>query len=126
MCVCVCVCLLLCVALCVLFMCFTQVFNLSPDLAITRSLRTFGMGPDSTTILFVLLNGNDTQRNALHNAVQGQLCHNIDASLMNQFDATSARRVYSDVTDDELVSNGWRAAIVNRISCKISRKVEML
>lgn len=102
------------------------VFNVSPDMAITRSLKMFGMSAGVTTdVLFVLVNGSEAQRALVESSIKGDLVTTgIDAALAMSFDSTKARQCY-DVTDVELRVNGWRNAIVNRISCKVSKKSEM-
>lgn len=101
------------------------VFNLGPDYAITRSLQTFGIGKDTTDILVCLINANEEKIVSVCEKIDGTRQNgNLDEKLDALYDKEKLISLY-DITKKES-EKSIENAIINRISCKISKKLEIL
>ena len=99
------------------------VFNLSPDHAITKSLKMFGVSDTSDAVLVCVLNGTHEQRDAAFSLVDGE---RVGLECLAQIcDVAAVRDVYQ-ITKAEIEVTALTDAVINRISSKISKKVELV
>ena len=99
------------------------VFNLSPDNAITRSLKTFGISNTSETVLICLINATDAQRAAAENLIQGSLVP--EARVEGVCHSELIKTTYQ-IESVEIEANSLVNAVLNRISSKVSKKNDMI
>lgn len=100
------------------------VFCLSPDNAISRSLKTFGVSETSDCVLVCLVNATEEQRHAALRLVEGELAKDVDAGLREVCDVAAVREAYQ-VTAVESAVTPLQDAVINRISAKVSKKSEL-
>ncbi len=99
-------------------------FNLSPDNAITRSLKTFGVSEATDCVLVCVLNGTLAGRDATLRLVEGE---RVDpASGLAELCNVAAVRVLYQVTDLEMQVTSLQDAVVNRISAKLRKKADLV
>ncbi len=97
-------------------------FNLSPDHAITRSLKLFGVSESSDVVLVCVLNASETQKAAKFALVEGE---EMAVSRLDEVcDQVLVKETYQ-ITKEESEITPISDAVVNRISAKISKKVNL-
>lgn len=98
------------------------VFNLSPDNAIATSLKTFGISEKTSSVLLCLVNATPEQRDKAFKMIVGDAVPNVDSALTKECDINTIRELYK-INKVEEQANGIVNAIINRISCKVSKKL---
>eukprot|EP01089_Gocevia_fonbrunei_P000938 TRINITY_DN10909_c0_g2_i1.p1 TRINITY_DN10909_c0_g2~~TRINITY_DN10909_c0_g2_i1.p1 ORF type:complete len:192 (+),score=21.16 TRINITY_DN10909_c0_g2_i1:31-606(+) len=94
------------------------IYNLSGDKNLAQSLKTFGMSPDSSTVLVGIFNKTLEQCQNLTHLIKGQET-DIDTAFSSQVHLAKelVTKKYS-ITEEELTSGDLETAIVNRISVR--------
>jgi EKC/KEOPS complex subunit CGI121/TPRKB len=98
------------------------VFNLSPDHGITRSLKLFGVSDASDAVLVCVLNASEQQREAAFALVEGERIS--PENLAQVCDVALIKETYQ-ISKAESEATSLTDAVINRISSKISKKVEL-
>jgi EKC/KEOPS complex subunit CGI121/TPRKB len=99
-------------------------FDLSPDNAISRSLKAFGVSDTTDCVLVCVLNGTSSQRDAALGLVEGERV-DPSTSLAELCNVAAVCELYQ-VTEDEMQVMSLQDAVVNRISAKISKKAGLV
>ena len=96
-------------------------FNLSPDNAISKSFKTFGVTEASEHVLVCLL-GDAVHQATLEKLIDGTLA---DASQLERVSRLEDIKQVYQINESEANANSVVNAVINRISSKISKKAEM-
>merc|ERR1712000_4560 len=92
------------------------VFNLAPDSAITRALQTFGVGPETDTVLACLINATPERKAAVEKMVRGRIVP--DANVRAVHSEALIRETYQ-IGEAEIAANTLENAVLTRIAAKV-------